>query len=316
MKLIRKVGVTGEIWQILIQNSASITGAGLTGLAFNTANLTCYYHRDTDTTATAVSLVTMTAGTFTSSGFKEIDSTNMPGDYQFCPPNAALASGAKSCLFHFKGASNMADLVIEVDLDAQVDVTFWNGTVVATPATAGIPDINVKNINNVAATAVTTVNANQGTTQPVNFTGTAGSALVKADTVDIAGTASAGTPGYVAPDWGNISAKTATVNLSATTISAVSGSVGNVTGTPTVTVTTAGMTSISDNLLDRDMSVGTDSGNQTFRTPRQALRALRNKNDCSSGTTETVYKEDDSTASWTQPITGNASAVPIVKVGT
>lgn len=151
MKLIRKVGSTSEIWQIFVADSSSTTGAGLPGLVFNTSSLTAYYHRDTDTTATAISLVTMTVGTFTSSGLKEIDATNMPGWYQFCPPNAALASGAKSCSFHLKGAANMAPLPIEVDLDAQVDVTFWNSTAVSSPATAGIPDVNVKNINNVAA---------------------------------------------------------------------------------------------------------------------------------------------------------------------
>lgn len=151
MKLIRKLGATSQILQIFIADSSSSTGAGLTGLLFNTASLTAYYHRDTDTTATAISLVTMTTGTFTSSGFKEIDSTNMPGWYQFCPPNAALASGAASVALHLKGATNMAPLPIEVDLDAQVDVTSWNGTAVSSPATAGIPDINVKNINNVAA---------------------------------------------------------------------------------------------------------------------------------------------------------------------
>ncbi len=60
----------------------------------------------------------MTVGTFTSSGFKEIDATHMPGWYQFCPPNAAIASGAKSCGFHLQGATNMAPLPIEVDLVA------------------------------------------------------------------------------------------------------------------------------------------------------------------------------------------------------
>jgi hypothetical protein len=116
MKLIRKAGATSEIWQIFIADSSSTTGAGLTGLTSASSGLTAYYHRNTDTTATAISLVTMTVGTFTSSGFKEIDSTNLPGWYQFCPPNAALASGAKSCAFHLKGATNMAPLPIEVQL--------------------------------------------------------------------------------------------------------------------------------------------------------------------------------------------------------
>jgi hypothetical protein len=73
--------------------------------------------------------------------------------------------------------------------DQAVNVTKWNGTAVATPATAGIPEVNVKNINNVATTSVTTISAYQGHTQPLNFTGTGVSALIKSDTVDIAGAA-------------------------------------------------------------------------------------------------------------------------------
>lgn len=118
MKLQKLAGATSETWQIFVRDSSSTTGGGLTGLVFNTASLTAYYHRDTDTTATVINLVTMTVGTFTSSGFKEIDATNMPGWYQFCPPNAAIAAGAKSCAFHLKGATNMAPLPIEVQLTA------------------------------------------------------------------------------------------------------------------------------------------------------------------------------------------------------
>lgn len=118
MKLEKLAGATSEIWQVFVRDSSSTTGGGLTGLTNASASLTAYYHRDTDTTATAISLVSMTAGTFTSSGFKEIDATNMPGWYQFCPPNAAIASGAKSCAFHLKGVTNMAPLPIEVQLTA------------------------------------------------------------------------------------------------------------------------------------------------------------------------------------------------------
>lgn len=67
----------------------------------------------------------------------------------------------------------------------KADVRKWNGTAVSSPATAGIPDVNVKNMNNVAATSITTINANQGTTQPINFTGTSTSALAKVDVIDI-----------------------------------------------------------------------------------------------------------------------------------
>jgi hypothetical protein len=63
------------------------------------------------------------------------------------------------------------------------------GTAISTPVTAGILDVNIKNMNNVAATSITAVNANQGTTQPINFTGTGASALTKADLIDIASAA-------------------------------------------------------------------------------------------------------------------------------
>jgi hypothetical protein len=47
--------------------------------------------------------------------------------------------------------------------------------------------VNATQINGVSTSPVTTINANQGTTQPVNFTGTGGSALVQSDTRDFLG---------------------------------------------------------------------------------------------------------------------------------
>ncbi|TGT76721.1 MULTISPECIES: hypothetical protein [unclassified Mesorhizobium] len=67
----------------------------------------------------------------------------------------------------------------------------------------------------------------------------------------------------------------------------------------------------ADVLLDRDMSAGTDSGSPTVRTVRQALRFLRNKWAVATGTL-TVYKEDDTTESWTAEVSTDPSAEPIV----
>lgn len=216
MKVIRRPGSTSNILQIFIRDSSSTTGAGLTGLAFNSASLTAYFHRNTDTTATAISLVTMTVGSFTSSGFKEIDSTNMPGWYQFCPPDASTAIGATSVVFHLKGATNMAPLPIEVDLDSQVDVYTWQGTAVATPATAGIPDVNTKNLGNSSQTgrdigASVLLSAGTGTGQ-LDFT----SGVVKANLVQILGTALTETAGQIAAafkQFFNIASPTSTMNL-------------------------------------------------------------------------------------------------------
>lgn len=156
MKLQKVVGATSEIWQVFIRDSSSTTGAGLTGLVYNSASLTAYYHRDTDTTATAITLVTMTVGTFTSSGFKEIDATNMPGWYQFCPPNAALASGAKSCSFHLNGATNMAPLPIEVQLTA---VNPDSATAFMTSVATAVA---VTTVNGLANDVITTASINDG----------------------------------------------------------------------------------------------------------------------------------------------------------
>jgi hypothetical protein len=78
-----------------------------------------------------------------------------------------------------------------------------------------------------------------------------------------------------------------------------------------MTLTTSERTSVADALLDRDMSVGTDSGSTTVRTVRQALRFLRNKWAVATGTL-TVYKENDTTASWTATVGTDSSALPIV----
>ncbi len=105
------------------------------------------------------------------------------------------------------GVSAVGYVVGEFSISNRVsNVTKWNGTAVSSPATAGIPDVNIKNMNNVAATSITTINANQGTTQPLNFTGTAGSALVKSDMVDVAGAAVSATTAQIGVNvvnWNN-----------------------------------------------------------------------------------------------------------------
>lgn len=104
--------------------------------------------------------------------------------------------------------------------------------------TSGVVKADAVKINAVSTSSVTTVSANVGTTQPINFTGTAGSALAKSDMVDIAGaavstssaqlgvnvvnvagSASTGSAGYVGVDWGQVANKTTSNALTGTTIS-------------------------------------------------------------------------------------------------
>lgn len=116
MKLNVIKGQASKLAQIFIQDSSSSVGAGLTGLVFNTASLSAYYYREGAASATAITLATMTLGTWASGGFVVVDGTNLPGLYQLGIPDAALASGANSVVIMLKGASNMAPVVLEIQL--------------------------------------------------------------------------------------------------------------------------------------------------------------------------------------------------------
>jgi len=118
MKLKILAGSTGRIARVFIQDSTSTTGAGLTGLAYNTSGLSWYYSREGDAGATAVPLATATVGTYTSGGFVAVDGTNMAGMYEIGIPAVSVASGAKSVHMMLKGATNMVPLPIEIELDA------------------------------------------------------------------------------------------------------------------------------------------------------------------------------------------------------
>jgi hypothetical protein len=86
-------------------------------------------------------------------------------------------------------------------------------------------------------------------------------------------------------------------------------------GTGAVTASalaTDAVNEIADGILDRDMSVGADSGTDTVRTVRQALRILRNAWTVDLGGVQTITKEDDSTPSWSQQLGTDANAEPVI----
>jgi len=120
MKLDILQGKTSKRIVVFIQSSISANGAGLTGLVNNSGGLTWYYWReDTGNAAgTIVNIVSATRGTFTSSGFIEIDSSNLPGFYELGVPNAVLASGATWAVMMLQGAANMVPCPVEIQLTA------------------------------------------------------------------------------------------------------------------------------------------------------------------------------------------------------
>lgn len=119
MKLPIQVGTTSQSVYVFVQDSSSTTGAGLTGLAHDTAGLTAYYVRPR-AAVTAIALATLASATaaWATGGFVEVDATNLPGVYRLDLPDAVLASGAESVVVMLKGAANMAPLALEILLTA------------------------------------------------------------------------------------------------------------------------------------------------------------------------------------------------------
>lgn len=118
MKLAVTKGTTSKLVQVFVMDSSQTDGRGLTGLVFNSANLSAYYYREGAASPVQISLVTMVVGTWASGGFKEIDAANMPGWYQLGLPDAALATGAGSVGVMLKGAADMAPVNAELQLVA------------------------------------------------------------------------------------------------------------------------------------------------------------------------------------------------------
>jgi hypothetical protein len=184
MKRKIKVGTTSHIEQIVLDDSSSATGAGLTGILFNTASLAAKYKRAGSSTWTTITLATATAGTWTSGGFIE-SSSGAGGEYEFHVPDAVIASGVANAVVVLYGAANMVPVRIEYELDAvdyqdatrfglsalpnaaagangglptgdanaRVDVGSWLGTAVTLSATTTKPEVDVASISDDATAA-------------------------------------------------------------------------------------------------------------------------------------------------------------------
>ncbi|MFZ2937668.1 MAG: hypothetical protein WA066_03065 [Candidatus Omnitrophota bacterium] len=151
-KLSRKKGITSQILHIFIQDSSSTTGAGLTALVYNSASLACRYINAGGTLSGAITLEDITTlGTYqaptlnTNMRFKEVSSVSpSQGIYEIHIHNDWMNLSGGSLVIMLAGAANMAQLRLEIDLQADVNVTQLLGTAWLTPAVAGTPDVNVK----------------------------------------------------------------------------------------------------------------------------------------------------------------------------
>jgi len=149
---IRGAGSTSQCFDLFVSDSSSSVGAGLASLAYNSGSLTCYYFRNesgTGETATSITLAPSTLGTYASGAFKEISAANMPGHYEFCPPDAALAAGASAVTFQCKGAANMAPANLRVLLTPPVgSPPDYYGGLAGTPTTTSL-QLNASDTRNI-----------------------------------------------------------------------------------------------------------------------------------------------------------------------
>lgn len=278
MLLTYKNGQTSVVLRAKLLDSSSTTGAGLTGLTSASSGLIISTIADNEASATAytvagstiesiTTLGTFAAPTATKCRFKELDSTNHKGVYEFQFADARFAvSNAKSLLVSVLGATNLqqADFVVQlqsddpfvakptnsnllaIDASGRIDAGKWLGgaiptpnvtgvpivddkyllgTIYSTPATAGIQDVNVKNIDNDAASASGTVtfpNATLASTTNI----TAGTVTTATNVTTVNGLAAGViTAASIAAD-----AITDAKVASDVTIASVTGSVGSVTG--------------------------------------------------------------------------------------
>ena len=135
-KLSRKRGIQSQILHVFIQDSSSTVGAGLTGLLFSSAGLACKYINAGGTLSGAITLEDITTlGTYqaptlnTNIRFKEVNSASpSQGVYEIHVHNDWMNLTGGSLVIMLAGATNMAQFRLEIDLQADVNMTHVAGT--------------------------------------------------------------------------------------------------------------------------------------------------------------------------------------------
>ncbi|QOZ25283.1 hypothetical protein [Bradyrhizobium sp. CCBAU 51753] len=126
-----KNGQTSVVLRFKLLDSSSTVGAGLTGLTSASTGLRISTIADNESAATAYTVAGSTIESITTLGtyatptatkcrFKEVDSTNHPGLYEFQLADARFAvSNAKSLIVSVSGATNLqqADFVVPLVVD-------------------------------------------------------------------------------------------------------------------------------------------------------------------------------------------------------
>ena len=116
MKRKVRAGIASLSLPVFIQSTASTAGAGLGSVTHATSGFIAEYRRQGQSSWTSITLVSKTLGTYTSGGF--VADGSLDGAYEFDPPDAAVAAGARFVVIRLRGAANMLSVLIEIELDA------------------------------------------------------------------------------------------------------------------------------------------------------------------------------------------------------
>jgi hypothetical protein len=115
-----KAGLTSLSLPVIVYDTASTTGGGLSGLTHTTSGLILEYRRQGQSSWTQLGvgtgLVSKTLGTYVSGGI--VASGSRAGRYEIDIPDAAIAAGARTVEICLRGAANMHPVDIEIELDA------------------------------------------------------------------------------------------------------------------------------------------------------------------------------------------------------
>ena len=161
MDFLFKKGKTSVTIPIFIESSAGAVGAGLTGLAYDTSGLICYYVKPRATPQQIVLVTNTVTGEYTENSFKEISSALMPGWYRLDIPDIVCLTGNDVVTIQLSGAANMVPCNInirltDVDLDDSVAGGMSEIAVISTAAA------NAEQNAYDALTAAEAINADSG----------------------------------------------------------------------------------------------------------------------------------------------------------
>ncbi len=115
MKRKTTAGIASFTLPIIIYDTSSTTGAGLSGVTHSSSGLVFEYRRQGQSSWTSVTPVSATLGTYTSGGI--VASGSRAGRYEIGIPDAALAAGARFVEVCLRGVANMHPVDIEIELD-------------------------------------------------------------------------------------------------------------------------------------------------------------------------------------------------------